>query len=154
MHEVKGNKGFNAKGLSDLEKTTGQFKHESFDNFLKEMRKKHDKSSQGWNTKMQNFSFTPQAQSYKVYYEKGKAVKAPPNVVLTRQVYRHVDYVSFMNHKELAKFVGFWQKTGYYEQRMGYLYGYYSEDPNYPEGVRCNIEAIYDPPQIGDVNGV
>ena len=59
-----------------------------------------------------------------------------------------------MNYKELAKFVGFWQRTGYYEQRMGYLYGYYSEDPNYPEGVRVNIEAIYDPPQIGDANGV
>jgi len=37
---------------------------------------------------------------------------------------------------------------------MGYLYGYYSEDPNFPDGVRVNIEAIYEPPQIGDVNGV
>jgi hypothetical protein len=29
-------------------------------------------------------------------------------VVLTRQIFRHVDYVSFMNEKELAKFVGYW----------------------------------------------
>jgi hypothetical protein len=28
---------------------------------------------------------------------------------------------------------------------MGWLYGYYSEDPNYPEGVRVNVEAIYEP---------
>ena len=34
------------------------------------------------------------------------------------------------------------------------MYGYYSEDPNYPEGVRVNIEAIYEPPQIGDQHGV
>lgn len=27
---------------------------------------------------------------------------------------------------------------------MGWLYGYYSEDPNYPEGVRVNVEAIYE----------
>jgi len=74
--------------------------------------------------------------------------------VLTRQPYRHIDYVSFQNHKELRKFISFWQRTGYYEQRMGYLYGYFSDDPNYPEGVRCNIEAIYDPPQIGDQHGV
>ena len=40
------------------------------------------------------------------------------------------------------------------EQRLGWLYGYYSEDPNYPEGVRVNIEAIYEPPQIGEINGV
>jgi nuclear protein localization family protein 4 len=33
-----------------------------------------------------------------------------------------------------------------YEQRMGWLYGYYSEDPNFPDGVRVNVEAIYEPP--------
>ncbi len=37
---------------------------------------------------------------------------------------------------------------------MAWLYGYYSEDPNYPEGVRVNVEAIYEPPQIGEINGV
>jgi len=36
---------------------------------------------------------------------------------------------------------------------MSHLYGYYSEDPNYPEGVRAIVEAIYDPPQIGDTSG-
>jgi len=39
------------------------------------------------------------------------------------------------------------------EQRVGHLYGYYSEDPNYPEGVRVNIEAVYEPPQFGEING-
>ena len=39
------------------------------------------------------------------------------------------------------------------EQRMAYLYGYYSEDPNYPLGVRINVEAIYEPPQIGQMEG-
>lgn len=39
------------------------------------------------------------------------------------------------------------------EQRVAWLYGYYSEDPNYPEGVRVNIEALYDPPQFGEMNG-
>ena len=37
---------------------------------------------------------------------------------------------------------------------MAWLYGYYSEDPNYPEGVRVNVEAVYEPPQIGEINGV
>lgn len=37
---------------------------------------------------------------------------------------------------------------------MGYLYGYYSEDPNFPDGVRVNVEAIYEPPQIGEMSGV
>lgn len=37
---------------------------------------------------------------------------------------------------------------------MAWLYGYYSEDPNYPEGVRVNIEALYEPKQMGEINGV
>jgi nuclear protein localization family protein 4 len=36
---------------------------------------------------------------------------------------------------------------------MAWLYGYYSEDPNFKDGVRVNIEAIYEPPQIGEQNG-
>ena len=39
------------------------------------------------------------------------------------------------------------------EQRVGWLYGYYSEDPNYPDGVRVNVEAIYEPNQYGEYNG-
>lgn len=37
---------------------------------------------------------------------------------------------------------------------MAWLYGYYSEDPNYPEGVRVNVEAIYEPLQEGEMNAV
>ena len=58
-----------------------------------------------------------------------------------------------MNFPDLNAFVHRWQQTGCFEQKMAYLYGYYSEDPNYPEGIRCNIEAIYEPPQFGDQTG-
>lgn len=58
-----------------------------------------------------------------------------------------------MNFAELNKLVTFWKTKGCLEQRVAYLYGYYSEDPNYPEGVRVNVEAIYDPPQISEMNG-
>jgi nuclear protein localization family protein 4 len=37
---------------------------------------------------------------------------------------------------------------------MAYLYGYYSEDPNFKDGVRVNVEALYEPPQVGEMNGV
>ncbi len=32
--------------------------------------------------------------------------------------------------------------------------GYFAEDPNYQGGVRCIIEAIYEPPQKGEINDV
>jgi len=41
-----------------------------------------------------------------------------------------------------------------YEQRIGFLYGYYSEDPFFPDGVRVNVESIYEPPQVGERDGV
>lgn len=77
----------------------------------------------------------------------------PPAVILNRQIYRYVDYVSFMNFKEVSSFVADWQRRNCMEQRMAYLYGYYSEDPNFPEGVRANVEAIYEPPQLGEMHG-
>jgi len=29
---------------------------------------------------------------------------------------------------------------------MGFLYGYYAADPNYKDGIRAVVEAIYEPP--------
>ena len=37
---------------------------------------------------------------------------------------------------------------------MGWLYGWYAEDPNFKRGVRVLIEGIYEPPQMSSFNGV
>lgn len=141
--------------------STEPFKHISFDSHLVEMRKKCAKLHAD-GMKCQNCTWS-QTVSYKVDfkckkhkpYPLGMCNKCTPSAaVLNRQKYRHVDYVSFMNTKEMSSFVGHWQRQGMLEQRMAYLYGYYSEDPNYPEGVRVNVEALYEPPQMGDTNSV
>lgn len=68
----------------------------------------------------------------------------PPSVVIKRQQFRHVDYVQFMNIEQIQGFVRYWvQQKHTAEQRVGYLYGYYSEDPNYKGGIRVIVEAIY-----------
>lgn len=36
---------------------------------------------------------------------------------------------------------------------MAFLLGYYSTDPNYPEGVRINVESLYVPPQTAHEDG-
>jgi len=38
-------------------------------------------------------------------------------------------------------------------QKMAFLLGYYSTDPNYPEGVRINVESLYVPPQTAREDG-
>lgn len=58
-----------------------------------------------------------------------------------------------MNVSEVTGFVKHWNQSHSMQQRVGFLYGYYAEDPNYPDGVRAVVETIYEPPQIGDMNG-
>lgn len=77
----------------------------------------------------------------------------PDTAVLQRQPYRHIDYVELMNKPEIENFVAHWQSHHFMQQRAALLYGYYAEDPNYPDGVRAVVEALYEPTQIGDVNG-
>lgn len=73
----------------------------------------------------------------------------PPNAILNRQTYRHVDYVSFMNKEELDQFLKPWINGFYETQRMAYLFGYYAKDPNYKDGVRAVVETLYEPPKSG-----
>lgn len=77
----------------------------------------------------------------------------PTTAVLARQPYRHVDYVELMNVKDVTELVRYWQQNHSMEQRGGFMYGYYAQDPNYPDGVRAVLEAIYEPMQYGDTNG-
>lgn len=39
-------------------------------------------------------------------------------------------------------------------QRAAYLYGRYEPDPNFPKGRKAVVEAIYEPPQLGEMEGV
>lgn len=114
-------------------------KHRSFGQFLNDNKEKckgiHEKDAKC------NNCLPPAEVVYKLKpnclnhapYPEGLCSKClPPNVNLTRQVYRHVDYVSFMNMEELNEFVNIWMKGYCMKQRMGFLLGYYAADPNYP----------------------
>ena len=136
-------------------------KHVSFDEYLNTSKQKCKGTHEP--TNKCNNCMPPLEVSYKMKpncnlhapYPKGMCVKClPPGVVLGRQSYRHVDYVSFMNIEELNQFDQSWKKDSCLKQRMAYLFGYYAEDPNYANGIRVIIEALYEPPQIGDEHGV
>ena len=114
--------------------------HKSFESFLR-IRRFDVGSLQG------NLSYKSN------FIEKGKLSKMPASVTLTRQPYRHVDHLEFMNISEIQNFVKYWQdKLHCFQQRAGWLYGYYLDDPNYDDGCRAVVEGIYEPPQtaIGD----
>uniref|UniRef100_A0A2D4PVZ6 MPN domain-containing protein n=1 Tax=Micrurus surinamensis TaxID=129470 RepID=A0A2D4PVZ6_MICSU len=68
------------------------------------------------------------------------------------QKYRHVDNIMFENHTIADRFLDFWRKTG--NQHFGYLYGRYTEHKDIPLGIRAEVSAIYEPPQIGTQNSL
>ncbi|KAF6095873.1 NPL4-like protein, ubiquitin recognition factor [Phyllostomus discolor] len=76
----------------------------------------------------------------------------PSAITLNRQKYRHVDNIMFENHTVADRFLDFWRKTG--NQHFGYLYGRYTEHKDIPLGIRAEVAAIYEPPQVGTQNSL
>ncbi|KAG7269090.1 hypothetical protein CRUP_004359 [Coryphaenoides rupestris] len=72
-------------------------------------------------------------------WPEGICTKCQPSAItLNRQRYRHVDNIMFENHTIADRFLDFWRKTG--SQRMGYLYGRYTEHKDIPLGIQRHPE--------------
>ncbi|ORZ22676.1 nuclear protein localization protein 4 [Lobosporangium transversale] len=76
----------------------------------------------------------------------------PSAITLQRQPFRLVDHVEFSNASIIDNFIGYWRSTGL--QRFGYMYGRYEPYPEVPLGIKAVVEAIYEPPQEGDSEGL
>lgn len=132
-------------------------KHISFHAYVDELNSKVNKREGGSSyippLKQSNFAINKNCTGGHEPWPKGICSKCqPPPITLQRQEFRMVDHVEFENSDMVNKFINAWRLSG--SQRIGLLLGKYARYDKIPLGIKVQVEAIYEFPQIDQDDGI
>lgn len=132
-------------------------KHKSFHAHLKELNEHQNNKNKATSyiapLEEPNYNINLKCPGGHEPYPNGICSKCQvPPITLLQQDFRMVDHVEFADHSLLNKFIDAWRQSGV--QRYGVLYGKYEQFDKVPLGIKAVVEAIYEPPQAGELDGI
>lgn len=131
-------------------------KHISFHSYLKKLNESTNVANAGSYIaplSEPNFKIDKNCKNGHEPWPRGICSKCQPSAItLQLQEFRMIDHVEFERSELVNDFIEAWRSTG--TQRFGYLYGRYSKHDATPLGIKAIVEAIYEPPQHDEADGI
>ncbi|CCD24240.1 nuclear protein localization protein 4 NDAI_0C05810 [Naumovozyma dairenensis CBS 421] len=132
-------------------------KHISFHSYLKKLNQATNKKESGSSyiapLSQPNFKIDKHCSNGHEPWPHGICSKCQPSAItLEQQSFRMVDHVEFQKSSLINEFIESWRYTGM--QRFAFMYGSYEKYDSTPLGIKAIIEAIYEPPQHDEQDGL